>query len=135
MSKENLKPKEHYSYITRSLIRLYNEGLLTNVVSIDVEPEYGYTSRIKYLDGNYRVTYGNDLGLNSAASCELAKDKGHTKFLLRIMGVNYPEGMEFLLPWWAEEIGAQQRQRGNSRIITTDYAAVYIKDKIGYRHT
>ncbi len=127
-----IESKEHYSYVTRSAIRLFNEGALTNVVGIDVEPEYGYISRLQYSDGSYRVTYGNDLGLNSGASEDLASDKGHTKFLLRTIGVNCPEGQEFLLPWWAETIAPNQEKRGNAALRTTDQAATYINETLGY---
>jgi D-alanine-D-alanine ligase-like ATP-grasp enzyme len=124
--------QDHYAYVTRSAIRLFNQGVLTNVRSIDVEPEYGYTTRLTYDDGSHRITYGNDLGLNSGAACDLAKDKGHTKFMLRKIGVNCPDGKEFLLPWWADEIGPSQTKRGNTGMRTTDEATDYIESQLGY---
>lgn len=123
---------EHYAYVTRSLMRLFHEGKLSNVTAIDVEPNYGYTARITYTNETYRVTYGNDLGLNPGAASDLAKDKGHTKFMLRTIGVNCPQGKEFLLPWWAEQIGPSQQQRGNAKIKDTSMAADYIAEIIGY---
>ncbi len=48
-----------------------------NVVGINVEPDYGYVSRIAYVNGGYRVTYGNDLGLNDGWLLAIwAKTKG-----------------------------------------------------------
>ncbi len=132
MSKEQLQSQENYSYVTRSIIRLFNDGALTNVENVVVEPEYGYTTRLEYKDGTFRTTYGNDLGLNPGASCDLAKDKGHSKFILRTMGVSHPEGKEFLLPWWAESIQDSQAQRGNTKLRTTDMIVGYLDKTIGY---
>ena len=127
-----IENKDYYTYVTRSAIRLFNEGALTNVTAIAVEPDYGYTTRLSYDDGSFRITYGNDLGLNTGAACDLAKDKGHTKFMLRNIGIKHPEGQEFLLPWWAEQIGEKQKARGNVSMRTTDMVDEYIEDEIGY---
>ncbi len=124
--------KEYYPYVTRSLVRLFNEGRLDNIKKLDVEPDYGYVSRIEYNDGTFRVTYGNDLGLNTGASEDLAKDKGHTKFLLRAIGVECPKGEEFLLPWWDETIRPSQEQRGNNNIKSSDQAYEYIDKNLEY---
>lgn len=134
-SKEYAPPPtvhEHYTYVTRSLIRLFNEGRLSNIDSLLVEPEYGYLARIQYKDGSSRITYGNDLGLNTGTSSELAKDKGHTKFVLGHLGVTVPEGKEFLMPWWADAIGEKQKAKGHDIINTADEASGYIEESIGY---
>lgn len=123
---------DHYSFVTRRAIKLYREGCLPNVQSLLVEPEYGYTTRLTYDDGSHRITYGNDLGLNPGAANDLAKDKGHTKFLLRSLGVNTPKGAEFLLPHWAERIRDSQRRRGNPKLRTTSDAPAYIQAHLGY---
>lgn len=124
--------RDHYPYVTRSLLRLYEAGALENVAGIDVEPYYGYVSRISYDNGTHRITYGNDLGLNTAASSDLAKDKGHSKFMLRTIGVNCPKGDEFLLPWWTERIKPSQAARGNVELRTSDMADNYIQAELGY---
>src|SRR5690606_34567113 len=93
---------------------------------------YGYVTRLSYTDGSHRITYGNDLGLNNAAACDLAKDKGHTKFMLRTMGVDCPAGDEFILPWWEEKIGETQRARGNANIKTVDMIPEYIDQELDY---
>ena len=49
--------QDRYPYVTRSLLRLYQNGDLQNVTDIDIEPDYGYVSRITYIDGSHRVTY------------------------------------------------------------------------------
>ena len=131
-SEQSLEIPEHYPFATRSLLRLFGEAALTNVVGVDVEPKYGYATRLTYVDGSHRVTYGSDLGLNPGAACDLAKDKGHSKFLLRTIGVNCPAGEEFLLPWWAERIKASLRQRRNDEIKTTDQIASYVENDLGY---
>src|SRR5690554_3058792 len=127
-----VEPSDHFAYVTRRAMHLLNIGALPNVDFIDVEPKYGYTTRITYVDGSHRITFGNDLGLNPGASEDLAKDKGHTKFLLRTIGVNCPEGEEFLLPWWAKTIGEDQHKRGNESMLTTDDALGYIESTIGF---
>lgn len=118
--------KSHYSYVTRRIISLFNDGRLTNVESVDVEPEYGYTTRLCYRDCSVRITYGNDLGLNPGAAEDLAKDKGHTKFLLEKLGISTPKGKTFLLPWWIERIGASQAAKGNTSLRGIDVAEAYI---------
>jgi D-alanine-D-alanine ligase-like ATP-grasp enzyme len=130
--KQGVEVQEHYPYVTRSLLRLYGQGVLTHVVDIDVEPKYGYATRLTYTDGNHRITYGSDLGLNSGAACDLAKDKGHSKFMLRTIGVNCPDGEEFLLPWWAERLKSSPRQSTNEDIRTIDQAPSYIEENLGY---
>jgi D-alanine-D-alanine ligase-like ATP-grasp enzyme len=124
--------KEHYPYVTRSLIRLFGKQALTNVTSIDVEPKYGYVSRLSYTDGSHRVTYGNDLGLNTGSAENLANDKGHTKFMLRSIGVECPEGEEFLLPWWAETISKTRSGQSNKSYLTTSSADEYITEHMDY---
>ena len=125
-SGQGRKNQEHYSYVSRSLIRLFEAGVLTNVAAIIVEPEYGYFSRITYKDGSHRITYGNDLGLNPGAASDLAKDKGHTKFLLRSLVINCPKGEEFLLPWWADKIRPSQEARGHTSLRMVATAPQYI---------
>lgn len=124
--------KEHYPYVTRSLIRLFGKQALTNVASIDVEPRYGYVARLTYTDGSHRVTYGNDLGLNTGSAESLANDKGHTKFMLRTMDVECPMGEEFLLPWWKESIEKSQLARGNEDLLSSDDAHDYVVATMGY---
>ncbi len=126
------EPRDHYPYVTRSLLRLYETGALEQIVDIDVEPDYGYVSRITYQDGSHRITYGNDLGLNTGASSDLAKDKGHTKFMLKTIGVECPKGEEFLLPWWADKIRPSQIARGNESLRTADLADAYVQEELGY---
>lgn len=127
-----IESRDHYAYVTRSAIRLFNERLLSSVTGIDVEPDYGYLTRLRYNDGSVRITYGNDLGLNSGAACDLAKDKGYTKFMLRTVGINTPAGAEFLLPWWAEQIAPSQQARGNTDVRTVKDAKGYVEDHLGY---
>jgi D-alanine-D-alanine ligase-like ATP-grasp enzyme len=132
MSIKNILSRENYPYVTRSLVRLFNEGRLDNIKDITIEPEYGHVTRIEYKNGSCHITYGADLGINSGASSSLSKDKGYTKFYLRDIGVNCPAGKEFLLPWWVNKIRPSQEKRGNNDLKTTDQAASYIRDTIHY---
>ncbi|MGD0284330.1 MAG: hypothetical protein ABSB12_01920 [Candidatus Saccharimonadales bacterium] len=126
------EPPEHYPYVTRRLVHLFEIGALTNVKDFDIEPDYGYVSRINYVDGSHRVTYGSDLGLNEGAACELAKDKGHTKFMLRTIGVECPEGEEFLLPSWAEVVQNNPKKIPTGNLRLASDADPYIKSHFGY---
>ncbi len=128
----NVEVQPHYPYVTRSLLELYAEGALTNVADVLVEPEYGYAARISYTNGNHRITYGNDIGLNTSSASELANDKGHTKFVLRAIGVNCPRGSEFLLPWWAERISGAGRMHDFAGQRTTESAVDFIEQELGY---
>lgn len=121
----------HYPHATRSLLELFQEGALSNVAGVLIEPDYGYIARISYTNGKHRIIHGSDLGLNTSAANELADDKGHTKFVLRNIGINCPGGEEFLLPWWAAVISGNTRLR-NKNMRTTDEAAAYIKHELGY---
>ncbi|MFB4316988.1 hypothetical protein [Actinomadura sp. 21ATH] len=117
--------KRHYPYVTRILLSLLEEGRLRNVERVEVEPEYGYVTRIYYNNGSVRVTRGSDVGLNPGAACEIAKDKAYTKFFLRKAGFACPEGRAFLLPWWAEKIIPGLGLRGFDAPLMVDQAADY----------
>lgn len=124
--------KRHYPYVTRMVIDLFNRGALSNVRKLDVEPDYGYTTRLEYVDGSCRITYGNDVGLNPGSSCDLAKDKGHTKSFLRSMGIRCPEGKEFLLPSWRATIADSQIAHGNTSLVSSDEALEYVQSDLGF---
>ncbi len=126
------EPPEHYPYVTRRLVHLYETGALTNVKDFNLEPNYGYVTRINYIDGSCRITYGSDLGLNEGAACELAKDKGHTKFMLRTIGVECPEGEEFLLPSWAEIVKNNPKNIPTTNLHLVSEADPYIRSHFGY---
>ncbi|GAA3536711.1 hypothetical protein [Kribbella ginsengisoli] len=89
---------------TRLIISLFESGSLTNVSGVDVEPDYGYITRIRYLSGAVRVTYGSNIGINPSAASEVVKDKGYAKKLLSWSGFDCPPGETFVLPWWAARI-------------------------------
>jgi D-alanine-D-alanine ligase-like ATP-grasp enzyme len=124
--------RDYYPFVTRTVLRLMAEGRLPNITSIDVEPDYGHMTRIGYRNGSYRVTFGYNFGINLASSTELAKDKGYTKLVLGRMGIRCPKGEEFLLPWWYEQIGRPQQERGNTNVRTTASAASYIAEHLHY---
>ncbi|XVS61481.1 hypothetical protein ACQPYE_24630 [Actinosynnema sp. CA-299493] len=127
-----MRQPSHYPYLTRRILHLFEHGALTRVSSIDFEPAYGYVVRINYDNGSHRVTYGNDLGLNTGAASDLAKDKGHSKFMLRTIGVEVPEGKEFLLPTWAARVRESPRQATNTGIQEVDQADGYVERSFGY---
>ncbi|HXR50418.1 MAG TPA: hypothetical protein VN778_05330 [Verrucomicrobiae bacterium] len=116
----------------RRILWLFRAGRLSNVASIDVEPEYGYFARLNYRDGRHRVIRGGDLGINPGTSAELSKDKGYAKFMLKVLGLNTPQGQTFLLPDWAQKVTANPKQHDNPNIRTTEAAYPYIEGNFGY---
>ncbi len=129
---ETIENQEHYSYQIQLLIDAFNSGLLPEVEAVTVEPRYGYVASIRYVGGSHRIIYGHDTGFNAGSSELLAKDKGYSKFMLRELGVNTPEGEEFLLPWWAETLQQSDRQRNNTAIQDTSSADTYIRSTLQY---
>jgi D-alanine-D-alanine ligase-like ATP-grasp enzyme len=113
------------------LIELFDEGLLTNVESIEVEPKYGYATRIRYRNGSIRMTRGNDVGLNPSGACDIAKDKGHTKFFLTSSGINCPAGEEFILPSWAARLEPKMNAAGIAMRMAAS-APEYISKNLAY---
>lgn len=122
----------HYSYVTRTLIGLFEEEKLANVVSMDVEPEYGYATRIHYRDGSVRMTLGNDVGLNPSGASAIAKDKGHTKHFLTLSGISCPIGSTFLLPWWAEQLRPRLRTHNVVSVRLPEHVKPYIDESLAY---
>ena len=118
----------HYPFVTRMAMKLHAASALPDVVSIEVEPEWGYATRIVYRCGATRMTFGNDVGLNSAAACEVVTDKAFTKHFLSHHGYVTPKGATFLRPWWADRV----TDRGRPSVVrTTDDAEAYARDDLG----
>jgi D-alanine-D-alanine ligase-like ATP-grasp enzyme len=106
------------------LLQLYNDGHLQSVRRVLVEPEYGRTARIEYHTGAVRFVYNNDVGLNSAAACELDTDKAYTKWLLEELGYRVPKGQTFVMPWYEALISESLQRRGFGNLKTvTDLIA------------
>lgn len=99
-----------YPYVTRMIQKLFVEGRLSNVATVEVEPRYGYMTRLTYVNGAVRITRGNDVGLNIGASQELVNDKGYTRLFLEMSSIKCPKGETFLLDWWADFIRQRQHR-------------------------
>jgi D-alanine-D-alanine ligase-like ATP-grasp enzyme len=123
--------KRHYPFVTRIAATLHEDGMLPNVAGIDIEPEYGYVTRLRYRDGTSRITRGNDVGLNPAAAQEVVKDKAYTKFFLALNGVSCPRGAAFLLRWWADRLRPGLGARGMPRIRDVREAPGYVTSVLG----
>lgn len=118
----------HYPYVTRMAMKLFASAALPDVEAIEVEPDWGYATRIVYRSGATRMTYGNDIGLNSGAACDVVSDKAHTKHFLRLNGYATPQSAAFLLPWWAERVG---RRGAPVAARTTADVERYVLDVLG----
>lgn len=121
----------HYPFVTRMIHGLHREGLLTNVASIDIEPEYGYAVRLQYHNGAARITRGNDVGLNAGAAADVVKDKAYTKYFLTQAGVRTPAGSAFLTRWWHGRISARDLMRGIPMRNVND-ALEYVNGTLGF---
>lgn len=119
----------HYAFVARTLLELFSQGMLGNVLDVEVEPEWGYVSRIRYKNGAVRITYGNDIGLNPGAAADVARDKAYTKLLLERMGVATPRGEAFLFEWWLEQIAPARRP---ASVRTTAESLAYAEETLGY---
>ncbi len=124
--------RPHYPAPVRALIELHASGRLPLVEAVEVEPEYGHAARVRYRDGSIRLVRGHDLGINTAAASQIAKDKGYTRFFLQHSGFVCPTGASFLLPWWAARIGPRLRDQGLQRLHVADEARAYARDVLGY---
>jgi D-alanine-D-alanine ligase-like ATP-grasp enzyme len=83
---------------------LFDRGDLPNVRAIDIEPRYGYATKISYRNGAVRMTRSSDIGVNPHAAAEISKDKAYTKYFLTRLGIDCPPGEALLMPWWAAKI-------------------------------
>lgn len=109
------------------VLTLYQAGCLPAVASVEVEPEFGYVTRIKYRDGGVRMTRGNDVGLNAGATDAVAKDKGYTRYFLAKNGFCIPDGQTFIMPWWLSQI------RVDSQVVRSSHDVLpYVENVIGY---
>ncbi|HYN94600.1 MAG TPA: hypothetical protein VES42_12185 [Pilimelia sp.] len=127
-----LPTRRHYPFVTRMIARLYDEGRLPEVAAVEIEPEYGYVTRITYRNGRHRMTRASDVGLNSAAACEVVRDKAYTKHFLRRWGYDCPAGEAFLLGWWADRLRPRLREHGTTDVRSADRVLAYVADELGY---
>jgi D-alanine-D-alanine ligase-like ATP-grasp enzyme len=118
----------HYHYVTRVLVDLFRASALPDVVSVEVEPKWGYATRIRYRGGETRLTYGSDVGLNPGSAVEIARDKEFTKWFLARSGFNVPRGDAFLVPWWADRNAAGSFSLPRERMRMIAEAAEYAEE-------
>ncbi len=106
-----LTVKQGFPFVTRMIALLFNEGFLPNVLSVEIEPEYGYVTRLTYLDGSVRMTRANDVGLNSGAAGDVVKDKAYTKYFLARGNISTIPGSAFLSNWWSDRLDTSPSAR------------------------
>ncbi|GAA2042674.1 hypothetical protein GCM10009839_51920 [Catenulispora yoronensis] len=119
-----------YPFVTRMAAELFNSGALSNVEDIEIEPEFGHTTRIRYTGGRVRMTRGNDVGLNSGAACEVVRDKAFTRYFLQLQGVTCARGQSFLLNWWADLLRPRAGVLGPELLRTVDQMLPYIREQL-----
>jgi D-alanine-D-alanine ligase-like ATP-grasp enzyme len=124
--------KDHYPFITRLLIDLFESGSLPNVESIQIEPVYGYVGRIVYRNGTVRFYRGSSMGLNRLGASEIARDKGYTKFFLAQLGYRTPPGQVFLSAKFVQLIDQNLGRFGFTEFAHCDQILEYIRQSTGY---
>lgn len=130
---KTIEKKPYYPFVTKILIDLFNKGELFNVRNVMIEPTYGYVGRIEYHNGRVHVFRSTNMGVNSLGASEIAKDKGYTKFFLRQLGYNTPEGDIFIMPEYIEKINKNLSRNGfKDRQRSTNDANAYVESMGGY---
>jgi len=124
--------KDHYPFITRLLIELFESGSLPNVESILIEPVYGYVGRIVYRDATVRFFRGSSMGMNRLGASEIARDKGYTKFFLDQLGYRTPRGQVFLSDKFVQLIDQNLGRFGFKEFAHCDRILDYIGQSLGY---
>jgi D-alanine-D-alanine ligase-like ATP-grasp enzyme len=127
-----LTPKPHYPFITKLLVELFNEGSLSNVQQIHIEPVYGYVGRIVYRNGAVRFFRGSSMGMNRLGASEVARDKGYTKYFLDQLGYRTPQGKVFLFPRFVDLIDRNLGRFGFSEFNHINAMLAYIEGSLGY---
>lgn len=128
----SIEPKQHYPFITRLLIELYQAGALPDVQTLDIEPIYGYVGRLVHKDGTARLFRGKNLDINRSSSSEIAKDKGYAKYFLQLLGYQTPSGKVFLLPEYVATIDRNLSRYGFADYSRVEQIFTYIHEHIGY---
>jgi D-alanine-D-alanine ligase-like ATP-grasp enzyme len=124
--------KPHYPSTTKLLISLFLSNELPNVQHILIEPEYGHAGRILYKDTSVRMFRSTRIGLNNNSASEIAKDKGYTKYFLRMLGYNTPKGQVFLISSYIKFIDKKLSRYDFKNYAGTDRIYTYISSEIGY---
>jgi D-alanine-D-alanine ligase-like ATP-grasp enzyme len=114
------------------LIELFNEGSLSNVQSLNVEPSYGYAGQLLYKNGAVRYYKNSCLGINNLGAAEIAKDKGYAKYFLDSLGYSTPKGKVYLLPFFLDEIKKSSKKYQHQCFDTIDDLPDYIEKELSY---
>jgi D-alanine-D-alanine ligase-like ATP-grasp enzyme len=124
--------KPHYPSITKALIELFNQGQLPQVLTIDIEPQYGHVGRIVYRSGAARLFRETNTGINSHGAAEIAKDKGYAKYFLQRLGYSTPRGKTFLFPEYAAGLAKNLARFGFDDYQHVAQIVGYVEREIGY---
>lgn len=112
-------------------MRQFEQGLLTNVEEIDVEPAYGFDAQIRYKNKQVRYIHGASLDTNGNGAAHIATLKERAKRFLTNFGYNTPEGKAFVSPRYLEEIQSYLNRYGLVEHNTFAEVPTYIETVIG----
>lgn len=121
----------HYPFTTQVMLNLFNDGLLDQVASIELESDYGYVGRIVYQNGTARYFKGSNLDFNGHGVAEVLKDKNYTKYFLRNFGYTVPNGKIFV----TDSFFQQPKRRiidAKAPFSDVSEAVNYVEQEIGY---
>lgn len=124
--------KPHYTHIVKTLIRLFEKGLLPNVEAISVEPDYGFVAQIKYHNKSARYIHGASVDVNTNGATFIARDKAHAKRFMRELGYHTPAGRAFVLPKYLAELKPFLESYGIDETSTFSAVPRYITQEIGF---
>lgn len=112
--------RPEYPFGTRLLVDLINAGELPMIAEADIEPQYGYVGRLLYADGTVRFFRNSNKGINNHGASSICLDKGYTKYFLRRLGYNVPDGRTILTSTYAALIDTNLSQYGEHHYDTPD---------------
>lgn len=125
-------PQPHFPLITRALIDLYRAGALPDLVSVEIEPEYGVVARLVHRSGLVRLLRGAVTDINGYGTAKIARDKGYTKFFLQRLGYCTPPGKVFLMPSYITTIDRRLRRASIGEYAHIEQIAEFVHQQIGY---
>ncbi len=126
-----VQPQPHYTFVIRTLMRLFEQGLLTNVEEIDVEPAYGFDAQLRYNNKHVRYIHGASLDINGNGASHIATLKERAKRFMTNFGYNTPQGKAFVSPRYLNEIQNYLNRYGLEEHNTFAEVPTYIETVIG----
>ncbi|MBK9748804.1 MAG: hypothetical protein IPO91_18780 [Chloroflexi bacterium] len=124
--------KAHYTHVVKSLIRMFEAGQLSNVITIYVEPDYGFVAQVKYRNLSVRYIHGASVDVNANGASFIATDKAHAKRFMTALGYRTPIGKAFVVPRRMDELKSYYESYGIEETSTFSTIPDYVTNTIGF---